>query len=149
MTFEERVKARALERQKEEQEEQTKRQKALQQNKNMIFEKYSKNVSKLLDMITSIYENDEVFYTKLFDRFRSDGWSHKLGFLGTDAIGYVAGGECGDVSFIFGKKEILFDEETEPSWSASKLFYFDKDFPEFEQNVLTAIKNEYGEDLGY
>lgn len=149
MTFEERVKAKALERQKAVQDEYTKRKKALQEKKNIIFEKYSKNVAKLLDMMTSIYENDEVFYKQLQDRFASDCWSHKLGFIGADVIGYVAGGACGEVPFMFNKKEILFDEEPKASWSASKLSDFDEDFPKFEQNVLKAIKREYGDDLEY
>ena len=155
MKFDEIVKERAKERMDVENDKIQKEKKKIDDKKNRLWDKYSKRVIKLLDMLSIIKENDADFYSKICKCHRSDGWYHAIGFIGDYAIGYRAGGACGEIDFRFTREGIKFDtyitkskycDAYEHSWSADKVFDFENDFVSFENAVLTMIKKEYGEE---
>lgn len=160
MSFEDKIKAKAEERLQKDVMLNEERKKRLTEYKNQVYDSKSERVIKLLDIVTTIRDNDAVFYRKLMDRFETEGIGHRLGFISNSAIGYKAGGFYGEIDFIFNKKEILFDENPAKyaifgsapgvnalSWSASQLFSFCDDFDEFEKEFIAYIKKEYGDDI--
>lgn len=134
-----------------------------------LLKNYGERVTKMLNIMKAIRDNDPLLwklikpekfigtstYTdlqKLPYYFYTNGIHHHLGFFrNLEAIGYEAGGCCGDINFSIDGTTCVFETRTSSEYPYVNEFSrkcakdFAKEFDAFEEKFKAFINAQYGE----